>query len=304
MMLGTVQFGMPYGVANRFGQPSFHDVLKMLEAAVAGGVNCADTAAAYGTSEEVLGKAVRELKLQDSLTIVTKVHWLTPEQLADHQLATDAIIQSVDQSRRRLQIDCLPVVLFHRESDAVYMHVLEDLRHRGWLNHMGVSCDNRPGPAAQFVQEENVTALQIPCNLMDPRHLNSGVFTQASERDVAVFVRSVYLQGLLTMAESEIPVHLQPVIPARRQLEHVAREAGMRLNELAVRFMLSQAGVTCVLTGIETLDQVQDNLAIFDRGPLPSDVLTSVTATIPQLAEALVTPSQWPSLAAARTSEG
>ena len=68
LMLGTVQFGMPYGVANRTGQPSYPDVVAILAAAVEGGVNCFDTAAAYGTSEDVLGRALRELGIADRVT--------------------------------------------------------------------------------------------------------------------------------------------------------------------------------------------------------------------------------------------
>ncbi len=56
-MLGTVQFGLAYGVANKAGTPAFSEICAMLEEAAAAGINCLDTAAAYGESEEVLGKA-------------------------------------------------------------------------------------------------------------------------------------------------------------------------------------------------------------------------------------------------------
>ena len=59
LMLGTVQFGQPYGVANRTGQPTATEVREIVAAAIDGGVNCFDTAAAYGTSEQVLGQIGR-----------------------------------------------------------------------------------------------------------------------------------------------------------------------------------------------------------------------------------------------------
>ena len=150
-MLGTVQFGMPYGVANRTGQPTYRDVLAIVAAAVEGGINCFDTAAAYGTSEEVLGRALHELRIADRVVVVTKVRPLRGAELADGVLASRAIEQSVADSRRRLQLDCLPVVLFHREADAAYSEVLDRLQAQGWLRYAGVSCDNRPGPASTFV---------------------------------------------------------------------------------------------------------------------------------------------------------
>lgn len=296
MMLGTVQFGMPYGVSNRTGQPKYRDVLAMLAAAIEGGVNCFDTAAAYGTSEEVLGRALRELGFADRAVVVTKVRPLTPAGAADPTLTSRAIEQSVAESRQRLQRDCLPVVLFHRESDAVHLHVLEELRQRGWLRQAGVSCDNCPGPAAGFVSGGRVTALQLPGNVVDPRHQQSGVFSQAADCGVAVFIRSVYLQGLLVMPEADIPPPLQAIIPVRHRLSRIAQEGGLTLGELALRYMLGQAGVTCVITGVETIAQVQDNIAMFNRGPLPGDVVEAVSALATDLPEAVLTPGMWPAL--------
>src|SRR5580692_73797 len=126
MILGTVQFGMPYGVANRTGQPEYRDVVKIVAAAIEGGVNCFDTAASYGTSEQVLGQALRELNAAERATVVTKVRPLNPVELADPALAAQAIEDSVAESRRRLRLDCLPIVLFHREADAQYSDVLAD----------------------------------------------------------------------------------------------------------------------------------------------------------------------------------
>ena len=294
LMLGTVQFGMPYGVANRTGQPEYGDVLSIVAAAVEGGVNCFDTAAAYGTSEEVLGRALQELGVADRVLIVTKVRPLSPAELSDSALASRAIEQSVADSRRRLRLDCLPVVLFHREPDAIHRNVLDELQAKGWLRHIGVSCDNRPGPAAEFVAGPNMSALQLPGNVLDRRHQHSGIFPAAASRGVAVFLRSVYLQGLLVMPENDIPPELREVVPVRRKLELLASAAGMSLAELALRYMLSQDGITCILTGVETVAQVRDNLAIFHRGPLPADLLAAIDAVSRELPETVLTPSLWP----------
>lgn len=293
LMLGTVQFGLPYGVANRAGQPGYAEVLAILAAALEGGVNCFDTAAAYGNSEEVLGRAIQELGVADQVVVVTKVRALTPAEVASPALAAKAIEQSVEDSRRRLGLDCLPVVLFHRESDARYLEVLEDLKARGWLRHAGVSCDNRPGPAVEFARSGQAAALQIPANVLDYRHQASGVFQAAATGGVAVFIRSVYLQGLLVMPEDDIPPALRDVIPVRRRLSAIASAAGLGLAELALRAMLSREGVTCVLTGVDTVEQIRENTGLFNRGPLPADMIAAVDAAVPALPETLLTPALW-----------
>lgn len=294
LMLGTVQFGLPYGVANRAGQPTPREVLDIVSAALDGGVNCFDTAAEYGTSEEVLGQVFHELGVSEEIVIVTKVRPLTAEALGDSKLANEEIEESVAESRRRLRLERLPIVMFHRESDVIHSPALERLKSRGWIQHAGVSCDNHPEFATTAIDNVAFSALQIPGNLLDHRHQQSGVFQLAATQGTAVFIRSVFMQGLLLMPDDEIPLPLRDILPIRRELESIAVQGGMSLAELSVRYMLALDGVTCVLTGVETVDQIRDNLAIFDRGPLSADMITAISSSVPELPDALITPSLWP----------
>lgn len=300
LMLGTAQFGMPYGVANRSGQPSNDEVLAIVTAAFEGGVTCFDTAATYGTSEEVLGQALHGLGIAHRVVVVTKVRPLTDAERLDSGSASRAIEQSVANSRQRLRLDCLPFVLFHREEDAIHCDALRQLQARGWLRWAGVSCSHRPESATALVAAENVSALQVPASLLDRRHQQSGLFQAAPARGVALFVRSVYLQGLLIMPEAAIPAALRGVLPVRRRLDSIAQEAGMPLTELALRYVLSQPGVTSALTGVETVAQLRENLAIAARGPLPKDVLLAIDRATPKLPDTLLTPSLWPQVETSR----
>ena len=60
-MIGTVQFGIPYGIANNQGQPSNEEVMAIMKHAHESGVDEYDTAAAYGESEKRLGYNFKEL---------------------------------------------------------------------------------------------------------------------------------------------------------------------------------------------------------------------------------------------------
>lgn len=294
MMLGTVQFGMPYGIANRRGQPSYQDVIEMLTVAAECGVNCCDTAAAYGESERVLGRALRELDLREHMLVVTKVRPLPPEAARDTAIARRCIAQSLEDSLRNLGLDVLPVVLFHREADSRHLDLLAEQRDLGRLRHFGVSCDNPPDGAQALAAEGRVQALQVPGNLLDRRHERSGAFETCAARGIAVFLRSVYLQGLLLMPEEEIPAALQAVVPVRRRLAQIARTGGLAPAELALRYMLSLAPITCVLTGVETVAQVRENAALFEHGPLDAETLAAVRAAVPDLPAEVLTPSHWP----------
>jgi aryl-alcohol dehydrogenase-like predicted oxidoreductase len=293
-MLGTVQFGLPYGVANRTGQPDYKTVKAIVTAAMDGGVNAFDTAAGYGSSEEILGRVLQELGVADRVCVVTKIRPLTSEERADPITAARVIAESVEVSRQRLRLDCLNTVLFHREADAIHLPALEELKIKGWLQHAGVSCDNQPGPAADFATLPSVDALQLPANILDRRHIQAGSIAAATTHGVSVFVRGAYLQGLLLMPEKEIPFALQGVLPVRRALEVIAAAAGMSMAELALRYLLGQPGITKVLTGVETVAQIRENLVLADRGPLAAELMTAIDCAVPELPETILSPSLWP----------
>jgi aryl-alcohol dehydrogenase-like predicted oxidoreductase len=293
MTLGTVQFGLPYGIANEAGRPAIARVREILEAAFESGVTALDTAAAYGESEAVLGQCLRELGAAEDVFVVTKVRPLTPDERADPTSARAAIRECVEMSLRRLGMDRVPAVLFHREDDAVFLDELAALKDKGLLAHAGVSCGQMPASVLPLLEVPDATAFQIPCNLLDFRHRREGVLRKAAARGACVFVRSVYLQGLLLMPEEKIPHFLRDVIEPRRRLEAVARAHGLGMAEAAMRFVLSLDGVASIVTGVDTPGQLRHNIALFEKGPLPPDTVRALEEALPALDDFLTTPPMW-----------
>lgn len=284
MILGTVQFGMDYGVANRSGQPGFEEVCAILRYACDGGVNTLDTAAAYGSSEEVLGRALARLGLRERVRVVSKV----PPIQERSDLATERFIEKcVLRSLRLLGVEQLAVCLLHCEEDIRFLPLLEKQVQRGLVGGAGVSLDS-----ARFLKEAaKIPFLQLPCNIMDRRF--EALWASAVENKLTVFARSIYLQGLLLMPESRIKPSFAPLVAIRRQLAELASEAGMGMAELCVRYVLSNPAVSALLSGVEDVTQLRENLRLLARGPLPAELLARVEKIIPELPEALVRPALW-----------
>lgn len=284
LMLGTVQFGLEYGIANVSGKPSFDRVCDILRAAYEGGVTALDTAAAYGTSEEVVGCALERLGLQGAMTVVSKV---PPLEAANDAEAERLIEQTLLRSLARLRLERLAVCLLHREDDLRYLPVLEKMVGKGLIGGAGVSLDSdrflAQASAARFIQ--------LPYNILERRF--EPFWPVAQQNKIHLFSRSVYLQGLLLMPEEKIRPGLAEVIPVRRRLEGIAREAGCTMAELCMRYVLSNPAITSVLTGVDTVEQVQENLRLAALGPLPADVLGRVRECVPDLPESLVRPALW-----------
>jgi aryl-alcohol dehydrogenase-like predicted oxidoreductase len=284
VMLGTVQFGLEYGIANTAGQPSFERVCEILKTAHEGGITALDTAAAYGTSEEVLGEALERLGLREAMTVVSKV---PPVPARNDAEAETFIERTVRESLRRLRLERLAVCLLHREDDLCFLPVLEKMVDKGLVGGAGVSLDS-----GRFLKEaEAARFIQLPYNVLDRRF--DAFWPVAQRNGIRVFARSVYLQGLLLMPEERIGPGLAGVLPVRRTLEAVAGEAGCTLAELCMRYALSNPAVTSVLTGVDTAEQIRENLRLAASGPLPAGTLARVRACVPDLPESLVRPALW-----------
>jgi aryl-alcohol dehydrogenase-like predicted oxidoreductase len=291
LMVGTVQFGLNYGIANKTGQPSYKEVCDILSCAYAGGVNCLDTARAYGTSEDVIGQALAELGLAGKVTVVTKIAHVD-EGLAPSEVDR-RIEDSVTQSLKRLRLDALPLCLFHHEENFSYVESLLKLKERGLVRHVGSSVMT-PQMTKTIVNSGQAEAVQVPTSVLDRRYVRAGVFHDCRQKALGLFVRSIYLQGLVLMADSEIMPGIAAVVPVLQRLRALAAEAGMGLAELAVRYVLGLEGVTCGVVGVETVDQMRQNVAIFERGPLDAGMMKAVIAAVPDLPDSILMPNKWP----------
>lgn len=288
LALGTVQFGLPYGVANRSGQPTYEVARDILACALEGGVTVLDTAAGYGESETVLGRALTELGAADRVTVVSKIAHLADDL---SPARADALIEeSVRTSLRKLRIERLDLCLFHREQDFRFADSLLRLRERGLVRHIGCSTTTLAA-TRKIVASGLAEAVQFPASIVDRRFLPCG--TDARARGMTVFARSVYLQGLLFLTDEATPEALRGILPVRRRLAELARGAGMPIAELALRFALGRQELDAVLVGVDSVAQMRENLALFAKGPLPPNLAQEVETAVPNLPDAILDPWRW-----------
>ncbi len=282
LILGTVQFGLNYGIANREGKPSLDKVRSILRCAADHGIRILDTAAAYGDSETVIGTLLKEdPALKKHFQVVSKIPPL-PENSSPGEIRS-LIGRSVDTSLRNLNLEQLYGILFHREQDARHLKFLKELAVQGKVLMSGFSVDgNLPD------QTPEAEMLQVPGNVLDRRFVPF-----PGKKPRRLFVRSVYLQGLLMMPEEKIPVGLAGVIPYRRKLTALAEKNGMLPAELYMRYLLSFPDIDGVLTGVDNAEQLDFNVRITAGGPLDDGLMQEIFQLIPDLPESWIRPSLW-----------
>jgi len=290
LVLGTVQFGLPYGVSNSGGQPSYETARDILACAIEGGVTCLDTAAVYGESEAVLGRALAELGAAERVTVVTKVTHLAAD--LSPSRADELIEESVRNSLRQLRLERLPFCFLHREEDFRYADSLLKLRDRGLVERIGSSTAT-PAATKAIIGSGLADAVQFPASVLDRRFSGPDVAGVACSRGMDVFARSIYLQGLVFLSDAKTPEALCDVIPARRRLAELAHDAGIPLAELALRYVLGLGDLTSILVGVDSVAQMRENLALFAKGPLPPDLMRAVMESVPSLSDAILDPWRW-----------
>ena len=199
LALGTVQWGMAYGIANQSGQATAEDVAAMVAMARAAGVDTLDTARAYGSSEAVVGRALAAERAQ--WRVVTKVDPAvvgegdTPEQV---EVATRASLQ---ESLHHLGGEGLDLVLLHRPehrtaAEGAAWRTLRAAQRAGQIGHIGVSA-TCPETAEAAVIVPEVEVMQVATSLLDRRLVTRGFFERAQQAQVEVHVRSVFLLSLI-----------------------------------------------------------------------------------------------------------
>ena len=299
LVLGSVQLGLAYGVANKTGKPSRGAALKLVRQAAEAGVTQFDTARAYGDSEERLGEALDGLAVR----AITKLSPLADLPAAagrdEVRSAVDASIAESLAALRRERIDCL---LLHRAGHmtafggAVWERLLERLAD-GSVTALGVSVGS-PQEALDALVCREVRHIQMPFNLLDWRWRDAGVIARMEERpDVTVHARSVFLQGLLAANDPAIWPRIEGVDPPAvlGLIAGLAKEFGRESSaDLCLAYARGQSFIDGVVIGLETMEQLDANLRLAVMRPLTNEECACVETRLPRLSETLLNPAQWP----------
>lgn len=299
LALGTAQLGMPYGVANRTGEPTDAGATEIVRRAIDYGVTFIDTARAYGDSERRIGAALNPGYVGRAM-VSTK---LDPLKSLDNGATDTAVIAAVDgsvfRSCRELQARRLDVLMLHRWShrrqfrEGAWRRLLE-LKAGGVIGALGTSVSS-PDEAIDALQDPEIAHLQVPYNILDWRwHADEFLDARRRRPDVSVYVRSVYLQGVLL---SDAPIWPAGIVSPERLIARIDRAVAEFAREsradLCIAYVTGAEWVTTTLIGAETGRQLNDNLSLALRPALTPDERIYLQRLIGKAPERLLNPALW-----------
>lgn len=302
MVLGTAQFGLMYGIANTNGQPNQSQVDTLIQTAIANGIQYLDTARAYGDSEQVLGKALSG-GWDSRTTIITKLSPLDdcPDD-ASLSVVKAYVEQSIYKSCHALRVKTLDVLMLHRAQHLTAWQgnawqSLCKLKQQNVICRLGVSVQS-PEEALSALDFEAVEFIQLPFNILDYRW--DAVIEKISQvrvdRPLVIHARSALLQGLLT--SSNLDLWKRACCPnAADVIEWLRSKAEIYSSDdvvdLSLRYVCSQHWVDGVVIGVETSQQLIDNLTKVSGDNWTDDMISTIIRDRPHVPVETLNPAKW-----------
>lgn len=259
LALGTVQFGLDYGVANAGGRTSRDEVVRILECAKIAGIDTLDTAAAYGECEQVLGGVG---------VVGWKVISKAPPLPNDSVNGREWVLEHIRQSLKRLRIERLEGVLLHNAGDLLKTQGaniaagLQQAKTEGLVGKVGYSIYS-PQLLDELLTVMPPDLIQAPFNIFDQRLARSGWLDRLAGDGVEVHVRSIFLQGLLLMARDKRPAYFGQWRELWSRWDALVEGQGSSALSLCLGFVKTQPAISRIVVGVDNRIHLEQLLAIW-----------------------------------------
>jgi aryl-alcohol dehydrogenase-like predicted oxidoreductase len=293
LCIGTVQFGMDYGVQGGT-RPAARDAVAMLDYATQNGVDAIDTAAAYGTAEEVVGEFLSRKTLpREAVQVISKfgTNIFEGASVADYAVRLRA---AAETSLKRIKSDYLDAYICHvptAAGDPAIIEAMAALKASGLVRHVGFSVYD-PDQVRACLMSDVVDFIQSPFSFLDRRMETSGVLAEARAKGIDFHTRSAFVQGLMLMDVAKIPEHLAVTRPVISDLEAACAEAGLSRRTLALAFVKANPNISHLVFGVDNLEQLKEIVSDFDRS-VDLDAVKFLADRFAAVDPAIFLPNNW-----------
>lgn len=288
LVLGTVQFGLDYGVTNERGCVPPEEVESILRFAYGHGVTRLDTAQNYGDAEQVLGQVMDP---EWSFEVSSKLPGCGHHPLEDQSLGQwDFLLQRSLEQMRLERIDCLMV---HSAKDLLrpdrdlLLQWLHRVKEQGLIQRIGASLYH--GVPVERLPLESLDIVQLPISVYDRRFIDDGTVELLKGSDVAIQARSLFLQGLVLAAPEDWPDWVDAGdLDQHRQFWLALQDVGLSPLEFAYQYVRRLPSLDSLVVGVTCLAELESIVRVHDAGPALDQSLAP-----PCFSDPLLDPRTW-----------
>lgn len=283
LCLGTANFGKAYGLGGHGKKLELSQVSQILRIANHSAFSHLDTASSYENSEQVIGDL---LQVNDNWLVTTK---LKLNECSDAK----SIVQAVKESLGRTKQQQFWSVLLHdskflfQGGSSEVQRGLNEIVESGLTQHIGISAYNE----SEIIQAKELiptlSVFQIPENVCDRRLASSSNLLALASDNNYIFVRSIFLQGLLLMDPNALPEKVGSASSKMNELQVFCEKLKITPLELCIGYAKSLAWSSGLIFGVNSEQEV---LEISDAFNSLIDIDYS---KVPKLDDWLLDPRNW-----------
>ena len=276
--MGTVQWGLDYGISNTNGIPTDTELDAIVRLATQNDIDLFDTASQYGNAEARLGNYTTK-----NLSVVSKFSSVNHSSLENE----------IQGSLKRLNVEQLYGYLFHSPKDLINTPLLWDqmqnLKVKEKVKKIGYSLYS-PEELELFLDKNWIPDIvQLPYSLLDRKF--EPYFEQLKSLGTEIHIRSVFLQGLYFKSTETLSSTFNDLKRALIELAEIAREFGLTTVELALNFVLKNENIDFAVIGVEQSNQLKEIISA-SKIDFPKSIEERVNALSIEN-PTLLNPSNW-----------
>lgn len=279
LAIGTVQFGLDYGITNQFGKVKDNELSKILDLAAKQGIDTLDCALAYGDSQTRLADS----GLLAKFSVVTKIS-------INHTLSLN---EQLKEAKMQLRNHPIKAVLLHDADDVSKEELksalteLAQLKSQFLIEKVGIST-YRPETIELAFSTGFLEIVQFPCNLFDQRIIRHSIIDKLVENNVEIHCRSLFLQGLLLTPIEQIPVKFSQFLSNFKLRDNIAQSQNISLAHLAMSAITQFEKVDKWVIGVCNYQQLVELISNYKDTNMRADISSLATTK-----EQLIRPDLW-----------
>lgn len=278
--LGTVQFGITYGINNKSGVPDDKELSSIFKLANNVGIKILDTAQSYGNAEERIGELA-----EDNFKVITKFKNLE---------SSFPFYDDLNMSLKKLNVNSLYGYMAHDADGLIenptWWKGMKILKDNGLIQKIGYSLYSISQLDLLISKQLIPDIIQVPYNILDKRF--EPYFFNLKEMGVEIHTRSVFHQGLYFMKPEKLPSKLSSFLPIIHKLNIFSKEFGVPIGAIALKYVLHNPHIDKVVVGVDSVLQLKQNTQLLELAELPNQLINEINSIIIE-DKNLLSPTNW-----------